>query len=244
MTNNFFEPQEQSEEDILNNHFRNNLMDIYTCMPAFVTEYDSSKQMASVQPIFKQVFNSIDDKDISQARPIINNVPIMHLNVSDFYISLPVKKDDKVLLFFSQRSIDKYLFSEGKEVIELEEHDSRIFDINDCFAIPAVITMKTPLPNHADDLAIGLKDGNALFTVKKDKTIEIKADKVSTITSHTGIGAVSASTAVARGDKTDSNFSGLSPWLTAVTAILVPFGLALPAPTFNTTSSGKLFTND
>lgn len=236
------ESQEQSQEDILNRFIDNKLNALYTCMPAIITSIDSNTQLASVQPIFKMVFDNIEGEKKEVDRPIINNTPIMNLRAGGFYISMPVKKGDLVLLFFSQRSIDKWLYTDGKTT--LIPDDNRTMDINDCFALPCIITAKNHLPNNPDNLVIAKENSNVSITLKNNDEVDIKASKVNTITDRNNLGSASANTPLAKGDKTDSNFNKVFQWMTISTPFLAALGMAQTPPIFDGVGSGKVFSND
>lgn len=130
---------------------------LYTFMPGKVIEYDHEKQEAVVQPILK--INLPDDPVTGAPRtaqlPLIPNVPVRWPRVGGgtgtikAYIYMPLRPDSLVGLFFSMRSLDKWLSSNGQAV--LDPSDTRVLDIADAFAVPGFYPTGDPIPNVDDD---------------------------------------------------------------------------------------------
>lgn len=245
MTNNInaIENQEESEETQLERFIDSKLYGIYTSMPGIVKSYDDNSGMADILPIHKEGFQDLKGNEIIQERPVIPNVPIMKFNTGGFFESFPIEIDTPVLIFFSSRSIDDYLYTDGKEPLTAD--DGRKHDINDAFAIPMIITFKNSIPAVGKNYVVGKKDLSSYFKIKENSDVEIKGNaKVSLTTSRVNLGSESANTALAKGNKTDDNFSKIFQWITTATPFLTALGMAQLPPTFDGTSSGKVFSND
>ncbi len=130
---------------------------LYTFMPGKVIEYDHTKQEAVIQPALK--IELPDDPVTGQRRaaelPLIPNVPVRWPRVGGesgtikAYMYMPMRPGSLVGLFFSMRSIDKWLSSNGQTVID--PNDTRTMDIADAFAVPGFYPTDDPIPNVDDD---------------------------------------------------------------------------------------------
>lgn len=139
--------------DLLLTAIRANQLEVNTCMPATIVEYDSATLTATVQPSFRR--RTQDDTYIS--RPTIQNVPVVFPRSGVKGVYFPIAKGDPCLLVFSQRSLDTWLGNGG----EIELSDPRLHNINDAIAIPGLgSTQDTPSPAPSDD------------------TLEVRGDKV------------------------------------------------------------------
>lgn len=238
-----------SEEETIHILFDDIFSRIKTISTGFIESIDTeNKNFVNVQQTFKQVYNDINEKEKSQDRAVINHVPILSLRGNGFYIRMPIQKGQPVLLLFCERSIDNYLETDGKSTIEPGEN--RMFDENDCFAFPVMVTKKNNIPDdNPNDLVIAHENGNISIILKTNDEIDIKATKVNLQTSRLNIGSSSASTAVAKGSIADSNFDAIGTFQTQIAPYIAALALVAgsPAPvppTLQHTSSGKAFTND
>lgn len=135
-------------EDLFDSLTDNILSTINTCMPAIVVDYDNSTQRAKVQPCFKRKYSTGEVKNL----PIIVNVPILFPRTENSFISFPIKKNDYVLLLFSQRSLDKFLSQGGIVAVD----DPRKFDLTDAIAL--VGFFHTSIESSEDAIRIKNKD--------------------------------------------------------------------------------------
>lgn len=237
-----------SEEETIHILFDDIFSRIKTISTGFIESIDTeNKNFVNVQQTFKQVYNDINEKEKSQDRAVINHVPVLSLRGNGFYIRMPVQKKQPVILFFCERSIDNYLETDGKSTIEPGEN--RMFDENDCFAFPVMVTKKNNIPDdNPNDLVIAHENGEISVILKTNNEIDIKATKVNLVTPRVNAGASSASKALALAEKVDQNFNSLSSYIIALTTALLPgsvVGIVPPTPpTFSGNNSGKVFTND
>lgn len=137
--------------DVILNAIRSNQLELNTVMPATVVSYDLSTQTCSVKPSFKRTQIDIET---SYSRGQINEVPVMFPGSGGRGTSFPLKKDDSVLLIFSQRSLDDWLVKGG----EVKLTDSRLHNMTDAIAIPGILPSSKAMS--------GLKEG---YTIDDDK---------------------------------------------------------------------------
>lgn len=113
--------------ELLNIIIANKIADMQICMPAKILEYDYTTQKAKVQPALNQKYNNGEVINF----PVICNVPVMQPSSGGASITFPVKKNDNVLLVFSQRSLEEWL-SNGEQVTP---DDPRQNDLTDAIAL-------------------------------------------------------------------------------------------------------------
>lgn len=124
------------------------LTEVHVCLPAQVVSYDSSKQMATVQPSFLRKYQT---GEVVQM-PVINNVPVAFPRAGKAYLSLPMNAGDHVLLVFSERSLDVWLSAGGI----VDPNDSRKHHISDAIAIPGCYPFNNPISGaSSSDVVLG-----------------------------------------------------------------------------------------
>ncbi len=99
-------------------------------MPGRVTAYDSTKQRVSVQPLVERVYYDEIGTRTTQARPIIQDVPVYFPGGGDTRITTGVKAGDTVLLIPCGVSISRWAVR-GGQVDPGEESGS----LSDCIAL-------------------------------------------------------------------------------------------------------------
>ena len=141
------------------------LGELNTSIPARILKYDETKQEAEVQPLIKRRYK--DGRVISRAP--ITGVPVIFPAAGGGIITFPVKVGDTVLLVFSQRSIDRWVRSEGGEVDPL---DNRKHDISDAMAIPGLFTLNQALQSDPDNVIIKFSGASISLTPNGEVNIE------------------------------------------------------------------------
>ena len=124
------------------------LSDLSIHMPGKIVSYDSSKNLAIVQPAFKRKYKS---EDFAIDLPNISNVPVIFPRMGDGHLVFPIKPGMEGQLIFQQRSIDKWLDSGG----EVDPEDTRKFALSDCTFLIGLTSQVNPLerqgnPNNAE----------------------------------------------------------------------------------------------
>jgi hypothetical protein len=142
---------------------------INTCLPGRVEKYDYTTQKADVTPLIKKKY-----KDGTVApMPIISAVPVVFPRTKTSMIHFPLVQGDGVLLIFSQRSLETWLFKGG----ESEPGDPRKFDLTDAIAIPGLwdFTAATLAENNDDFIIVHNAEK---IIIRKDGNIEIGASSL------------------------------------------------------------------
>jgi len=148
-------------QEVIKAAFDHEISNIHTALPGHIIKYDPKLQKAEVMPnIQKKYYNG---KVIDM--PIITNVPIVFPRSSEAFIKFPLKKDDGVLLIFSERALERWLSVGGI----VQPGANRKFDISDCIAIPGLYSFANPIPDDSDNLVIKYKKGT--FVINNDNKI-------------------------------------------------------------------------
>ena len=138
----------------------NFISEINICLPGRIVEVlDYKKRQISVQPEIKKVY--LDGEELDP--PIIENVPLSYFGMSEAILNFPIKSGDKVIIIFSQRSLDNWL-SKGTLTIP---GSKRKFDISDAIAIPCLQAFNS---NHS--LIDNNNNTELIFDGKKIKFIK------------------------------------------------------------------------
>lgn len=142
------------------------ISDVNVCLPGRITKIiDLKKRKISVQPEIKRVFLDGDELE----PPIIENVPLKYTGSSDAILHFPINIGDKVIIIFSQRSLDNWLTS-GKVTTP---GIRRFFDLSDAIAIPGLQSFKNhSLIENNNDVVLRTKDRDVqIDTTTKKITI-------------------------------------------------------------------------
>lgn len=130
------------------------LSGVNTSCPGVIVAYDDSTLRAAVQPSIKRRFQNEEGEYVVQKLPVINEVPVIFPGSGERRVKFPVKKNDTVLLIFSQSSLDKWLETGG--IVDPE--DGRRHSLEDAVAIPGLM-------NKAKDAAALIEFDNAFVHV-------------------------------------------------------------------------------
>lgn len=113
------------------------LKSLHTALPAEVLSFDASKLMVKVRPFLMRKYKSGETEQM----PEVYNVPVVYPRSGQHCFYFPLKKGDKVMLLFSERSLDKWL--------ELGSYttpdDQRKFDLTDAICVPGLYDFKNPI---------------------------------------------------------------------------------------------------
>lgn len=175
---------------------------VHTTIPAVVVSYDPATQRADVQI----AVGDVSDGEAYLPPPHVN-VPVLFPCFGDFVICAPLKKDQEVLLFVSERDTDRWIEEGG--IIEVPD-DERRFDEDDVFCYPGVITGNSALPATvatSNSLVIATRDGSTRVVVE-DGEVTIWAGSVK-------IGDATA-VALALAGLVNANFSALAATLAPI----------------------------
>jgi hypothetical protein len=153
------------------------LGDLHTSLPCRVVNYDHTRQCVDIQPLLRKEYSNKYVVDI----PVIKGVPLVFQGSGTSLISFPINIDDIVLAVFCEKSIDKWVLSDGGFVTP---KNGLMHDISDCFAIPGLNTFKTHENPNPDNLEVRFNTNTAnecSVKMKQDGSIEIDSPKKITL---------------------------------------------------------------
>lgn len=152
--------------------FQKRARGIRVALPGRVESYDAATQKANVQPlIMEEETDDIGDR-VSNALPVVTDVPICFPGAGPWRLTFPVKKGDTVLLIFSSSSLDRWLVRGGM----VDPADDRHHNISDAVAYPGLFDfahVPTSAPTnamvvHASALKLGADDATDPVARKSD----------------------------------------------------------------------------
>jgi phage baseplate assembly protein gpV len=186
--------------------------DLHTCLPARIISLSYDLQKATVQPMIKARYTDGDgdpEKGVKEMASI-PSVPLVFMGSKHATMTFPVAVGDLVLVFFSERSIDAFKYSDGKSPIDPK--DLRMHDYSDAFALCGMFTYPTALGIHPTNTVIRMNagqsnesklsfqpDGNIVFDSSSQLVINTQHD---TIINAQGNAIVNANSAIINCDST------------------------------------------
>ena len=106
------------------------MVNLWTCLPCEVLEYDSDAVTVNVQPLIKIPVYLPDGEIETVELPMLLDVPVMFPCAGGFTITHPIQKGDECLVNFADRNIDLWWQSGGIQ----NPFDTRKHDLSDGFA--------------------------------------------------------------------------------------------------------------
>lgn len=137
---------------------------INVCLPGKIQSYDPVKQMADIEILIKDNVVDTDNVRTEENYPLLREVPIMFPRAGEFFISFPLKPNDRVVVFFADRSLDNYMSSSSTSAVS--NTDLRMHDISDAVAYPGLY----PFPNSLPDVS------GSEMVFGKSNSIQIKVN--------------------------------------------------------------------
>ena len=111
---------------------------IWTALPAIITEVNYSRYTVSAQPAIQGIIEGADGVPQYQNLPLLINVPICFPCGGNFNVTLPVQAGDECLIIFASRCIDAYWTSGGVQ----KPQEIRMHDLSDGLCILAPYSQK------------------------------------------------------------------------------------------------------
>ena len=137
--------------------------EINIALPGNIISYDAQKKRARVQPSINLVLTDGTER----RRPPIVDVPFIWPSTGGYVVHAPVRKDDPVIILFSQRGITRF-----KETYSISScaDDPGILSMRDAIAIPGFggLEIEVPQPNA---LTAQTEDGRQYISINKDGNI-------------------------------------------------------------------------
>ena len=221
---------EAAIEDSLQRFINADRLELNTCIPGFVESFNPDDMTADITIPFSEgraaEFGEVEEIEW----PVLPGVPVWMPGGGPITIKFPLKNGDPVLVIFCQRSIAEWWLSDGREQVWPE--DLRLHPESAAICLPRLFPQGAKKGDGNDsDLIIQHEKGVDL-RITASGELQVKADKVR-------LGSLSAGTAIAKADTTNSNMTALQVKIDAIGAILgVP-----PLGVLPSVSSNKVFTD-
>ena len=143
------------------------MKEVGTSVPAVVLNFDSSKQLATIQIAIQGV--GADGKSFEQ--PPILSVPVYFAGGGGFSIQHKIQAGDEGIALFSQRAIDNFMSKGAGQPNPI----LRFHDFTDAMFLPGLRSTPNKISNfNADGIGIYKDDGSQKISIKSDGTIEIQ----------------------------------------------------------------------
>jgi len=155
--------------DVHDEAMRHGLADLHTCMPGEVVavraEARDGRQFVDVLPMQQRAVVDEDGDLISEAYPVLQMIPVGYVQGGGFFLSVPLRVGDVVLLVFAERALDSWIENAmpgAKTPVipgDLAQHS-----LQGAIALPLGPQPRSTLLSGVDptDMVIGLEDGTIL----------------------------------------------------------------------------------
>lgn len=129
------------------------LQDLHTMIPARIVKIDSyEQQKITVQPLIKERDRDYTSEKGLVDKALIQGVPVLFPSGGTGILTFPIKVGDKVMLSFSEESLDNWLYGTSDNPIDPE--DFRRHDYNDVIAIAGLYQFKRSLGIHPENVVL------------------------------------------------------------------------------------------
>ena len=207
---------------------------IWTAFPGIVVSVNFTEMTCQVQPAIQGVIVDPAGKQSTVNLPVLVDVPIVFPGTAGFLITLPLAKDDEVLVIIASRCIDAWWQLGGVQV----PLESRMHDLSDGFAIPAqmsqpkvatigaVSTTAIQIRNKTGDAYLGLTNAGILQLVNTANTMKGVLNGMLTLLSNLETALATFSTAMgtaATFGQVNTAAGALSGSITSLQAAIVTY---------------------
>lgn len=166
-----------SDLDIQVALMRQAMSDLHTCMPGEIVgvrEGKDARQFVDVLPTIQRAVIDEAGVQIDEAYPVIPMVPVGYMQGGGFFVSLPLKVGDIVLIVFAERSLDAWIETAklgGKSPVV--PGDLSMHTLQGAIALPCGPAPRASLLTGVDaaDLVIGTTSGTVLQRWKSDGSV-------------------------------------------------------------------------
>lgn len=158
-------------EEVLKASFLSFMSSIHTCLPGKIVNFNALTGKADVKPLIKLTTKSGE----VLSRAVITNVPVVFPSAVNSGVEFNLEKNDPVLIIFSQRSLDRWLSSDG--ITEVEPGFPRKFDLTDGIAIPGLFPPKGRRKIKSDESLV-VYDKSSKVILKKNGEIHLQSGSI------------------------------------------------------------------
>ena len=210
-----------SLETVIKNGHRELMKGIHTMLPGVIESFDSATQLAKINLATAQ--ERINGDKLSF--PPLINVPVQFFRWGGFSITAPVNAGDECAVFFSERSMDRFLKEGGQDKVPF---DARFFDLSDAYAVTGLTSSSNAVQNFdTSNLVIKADSGNTVFTLTPDGKFSIANSTGEFVTEVDNLlGVLAAETVIVSGGSSAGTYpitGNTSGAYTAIKSVIASF---------------------
>jgi len=157
---------------------RNILSELHTCMPGEVVAVRSSgtdkRQFVDVLPMLKRAVVDEDGEPLDEALPVLQMVPVGYMQGGGFFLSVPLRVGDVVLLVFAERSLDAWIQNAKPGARSpVTPGDLSTHTLQGAIALPCGPRPRAALLTGVDaaDMVVATESGTVLARFKADGSV-------------------------------------------------------------------------
>lgn len=144
-------------------------------LPGIIQSFEPDTVTCVVQPAIKGSVRNASGQPVSQALPLLVDVPVIFPRGGGCTITFPVKKGDECLVIFSDRCID-FWWQNGDVQ---EPVDPRQHDLSDAFALVGPQSQKEKISAISTEaLQIRTDEGQAFIELKQSGEVNITTTRL------------------------------------------------------------------
>lgn len=150
---------------------------LHVALPGRVESYDAAEQKADIKPMVKDLTPTRTGRELLEIIPVIPNVPIVFPRAGGYFLTMPVRAGDFVLLVVCERSIDVWISSDGGEK---NPDDFRTHNLSDAVAIPGLYPFSQSIGESGIDVngVLG-REGGPTVHLKPDGSVHLSQENAS-----------------------------------------------------------------
>ncbi len=164
--------------DVQDEATRQTLADLHTCMPAEVVAVRSGsrdqRQFVDVLPMVQRSVLDADGMPVDEAFPVLQMVPVGYMQGGGFFVSMPLRIGDVVLVVFAERSLDTWIENAIPGARSpVVPGDLSTHSLQGAIALPLGPAPRAALAAGVDgaDMVIGTVGGTVLARFKADGSV-------------------------------------------------------------------------
>jgi hypothetical protein len=157
------------QTDLLRAAIDQELVELHTCLPGRIESYDESTGLAQVKPLLMR-------KLVGKAQPVemqvISGVPVWQPRSGNAFVKLPIAAGTLCMLIFAERSLDRWLSSDGGPTdpgMPMKHH------INDAIAVPGLYPKSSPVPANGAAGSVEMANGTTYIEITSGGKVKINS---------------------------------------------------------------------
>ena len=161
-----------------NSALRKALGDLHTCLPGEVVAVRSdapdARQFVDVLPMLQRAVVNEDGEPLDEPLPLLQMVPVGYMQGGGFFVSVPLRPGDPVLVVFAERSLDSWIQTAKPGArTPVVPGDVSMHSLQGAIALPLGPAPRARLLAGVDasDMVVGTASGAILARFKPDGSV-------------------------------------------------------------------------